>query len=236
MINTVLCDLDGTLLPLEPQRFLQAYFRALTAKIVPLGYDEDQLMQAIWQGTAAQQRNSGEKTNHQLFWDIFTSLLGERAAILEDVLLSFYQNEFAALGGELSITADRRPMIDNLKGRGYTLALASNPVFPLAALESRLAWTGLNLADFSYISHYENSHFCKPDLRYYEEICRNLGKDPSQCLMIGNNCRQDGCFRELGGQVYLATDQLEEAEGFDLDSCSHGPLDQLDCFLDSLQD
>lgn len=235
MIDTLLCDLDGTLLPLPPQQFLESYFRALVKKVAPLGYEKDALIRAIWQGTAAQQSNCGEQTNYQLFWDVFLAALGKRACELEDVLLSFYQNEFASLRDELAITADRGQLVAALKGRGYDLVLASNPVFPIVAMESRMLWAGLRSADFSYISHYENSHFCKPNPRYYQEICRNIGKSPEQCLMIGNSCIQDGAFRELGGLVYLVTDQLEEAEGIDLNDWPHGPLDQLENFLDTLR-
>ena len=39
MITTFLFDLDGTLLPMDQEKFLNAYMVALAAKMAPYGYD-----------------------------------------------------------------------------------------------------------------------------------------------------------------------------------------------------
>lgn len=39
MIKTVIFDLDGTLLPMNQEEFLTAYFHKLVTKMAPYGYD-----------------------------------------------------------------------------------------------------------------------------------------------------------------------------------------------------
>ena len=46
-------DLDGTLLPMDQEVFTKDYFKRLAAKLLPHGYQADQLVDGIWAGTAA---------------------------------------------------------------------------------------------------------------------------------------------------------------------------------------
>ena len=41
-IKAVMFDLDGTLLPMDQDVFIKAYFGGLVKKLVPLGYDAEQ--------------------------------------------------------------------------------------------------------------------------------------------------------------------------------------------------
>ena len=49
-ITTVLFDLDGTLLPMDQNAFIKAYFGGLARRLAPHGYDPQKLIDAIWQG------------------------------------------------------------------------------------------------------------------------------------------------------------------------------------------
>ena len=42
--TTVLFDLDGTLLPMDQERFVRAYFGLLAKTMAPLGYAPDRLL------------------------------------------------------------------------------------------------------------------------------------------------------------------------------------------------
>lgn len=46
-LRAVLFDLDGTLLPMDQDIFVGAYFKGLSAKLAPLGYDPKRLIDAI---------------------------------------------------------------------------------------------------------------------------------------------------------------------------------------------
>ena len=77
MIKTVIFDLDGTLLPMNQEEFLTAYFHKLVTKMAPYGYDAKELIKSVWTGTAAMVANDGSGTNEEKFWDTFTSIYGE---------------------------------------------------------------------------------------------------------------------------------------------------------------
>ena len=44
-MNTVLFDLDGTLLPMDQEAFIRLYFGALTQKFAPHGFEPEKLIQ-----------------------------------------------------------------------------------------------------------------------------------------------------------------------------------------------
>ena len=71
-IKTVLFDLDGTLLPMDQDRFVKTYFQLLAVKLAPHGYDPKQLVDAVWAGTAAMVKNNGHQSNEAAFWEKFT--------------------------------------------------------------------------------------------------------------------------------------------------------------------
>ena len=112
--------------------------------------------------------------------------------------------------------------------------VATNPLFPLVAQEARLSWAGLNSDDFDYISHYENSRFCKPNLKYYEEILAKLDLNPAECLMVGNDVNEDIIAIELGMKVFLVTDCLLNPDNKDISVYPHGNFDDLEQFFDEL--
>ena len=77
MITTVLFDLDGTLLPMDQEKFIQDYLGRMSKKLAPYGYDPQQLVAGIWNGTAAMVKNDGSRTNEEVFWDVFNAVMGK---------------------------------------------------------------------------------------------------------------------------------------------------------------
>ena len=147
MFQTILFDLDGTLLPMDQEIFTQDYFRRLAAKLAPRGYDAKKLIDAIWAGTAAMVKNDGSCTNEEAFWRTFSQLMGPQ--VLEDKPLfeEYYRVEFQQVAKVCGCNPKAKETIERLKRKGYRLALATNPLFPLVGVESRMAWAGLNPAD-----------------------------------------------------------------------------------------
>lgn len=60
MLNTILFDLDGTLLPMDLDEFIQYYFKAIT-KTMASSFDSKRLIHSIWNGTQAMLENNGQK-------------------------------------------------------------------------------------------------------------------------------------------------------------------------------
>ena len=208
-MNTVLFDLDGTLLPMEQKLFMRRYLSLLSAKLAAYGVEPQAMQQALWRGTEAMVKNDGSQSNRQRFWNSFAADLGQKIRDLEPVINDFYRHEFNAARDAVMPNPLAREVIESLQNKGYTLALATNPLFPLVAIDTRLRWVGLSCADFAYISDYENSRYCKPHSGYFKAVLEELGKRPEEALMVGNNINEDMAAKELGIQVYLITDCME---------------------------
>ena len=225
--TTILFDLDGTLLPQDQDVFLKSYFKRLVAKLAPHGYDPDQTVKAIWQCTAAMIGNDGSCTNEQAFWRDFAKIFGEH--VLNDIPLfdDYYRHEFQLVAHDCGFNPKAGECIAALREKGFRLVLATNPLFPSIATESRIRWAGLNKDDFELYTTYENSRFCKPNLEYYREILVRLRLQPEECLMVGNDVGDDMAARELGMQVFLLTDCLINKANADISQYPHGGFDEL---------
>ncbi len=210
MINTVLFDLDGTLLPMDNEVFTKGYFKGLVAKLAPLGYDPKTLVDCVWRGTAAMVKNDGTRPNVERFWETFAALNPEVWDPAHMALTdSFYSNEFHAAKQFTGENPLAKELINALKADGYEVVLATNPLFPKVGIEARLSWIGLTCEDFSLVTSYENMHYCKPNPQYYEEILKMIGKKPEECLMVGNNTDEDCAAAAAAGlKTVLVTDCL----------------------------
>ncbi len=93
-MKIVMFDLDGTLLPMDQDTFVNGYFTFLAKKMAPHGYEPQKLVKAIWGGTAAMVKNDGTCLNEEAFWRYFTGVYGEGARADIPLFEEFYANEF----------------------------------------------------------------------------------------------------------------------------------------------
>ena len=170
MIKAVLFDLDGTLLPMDEKKFTEYYFGLLCKKLEPLGYDKEKLIKTIWTGTSLMVKNDGGSTNEKVFWQHFTEVYGK---------------------DKLCENPDARKIIDYAKSLKLKIILASNPVFPIAGLLTRVEFVGLNDKDFDYVSGYENSGYAKPNPDYYKEILNANRLAAEEAIYFGNSKTED---------------------------------------------
>ncbi len=235
-LTTILFDLDGTLLPMPDQElFLKAYMKGLAAKIAPHGYDPKQLIDVVLKGVGAMIQNGGTATNETVFWSVFCGALGEDARKDMPVFDEYYRNEFQQVSKTCGCDPRAAKLIKSLKAKGYRLVLATNPLFPAVATESRIRWAGLNAEDFALVTTYENSTYCKPNLKYYEEIMEKLGLEPAECMMVGNDVGEDMVAGRLGMKTFLLTDFLINRVGEDIEKYPHGSFEALESYIDSLE-
>ncbi len=225
MRDTVLTDLDGTLLLFDQDEFIKHYFGQLCRQMPD--YEPDRVVRAVWTGTKAMIGNDGTKTNAERFWDAFAAEFGEEIRTREAILDAFYRNEFHEIKGVLKRIGAAKELVDTLRAKGYTLVLATNPIFPKVAVLSRLAWTGLTEEDFIHITHYENSRFCKPNPQYYEEILAAIGKRADECYMFGNSVHEDMIAQTLGMEVRFLPECEENPHGLPTDGYPRCTLEEL---------
>ena len=232
-ITTVLFDLDGTLLPMDQEVFVNAYLGGLCKKLAPHGYDPKAVVDGIWKGTGAMVKNDGSRPNEEAFWQVFCGLLGEHAREDVPVFEDFYRNEFQQVAKVCGFNEKAKQVIDLVKAKGMRVVLATNPLFPQIATYSRIRWAGLEPEDFEYISTYENSSLCKPNPEYYKDILNRLGLRAEECVMVGNDTKEDTVPAALGAKVFLLTDCLID-KGVDIGGHPQGGFDELLSFIDNL--
>ncbi|MCL2150082.1 MAG: HAD family hydrolase [Dehalococcoidia bacterium] len=239
MIDTILLDLDGTLLNVHKEAFLGTYLSELKKVFARLGMDAELSIKAVLAGTQAMIANDGSAFNSQRFWEAFAEFLGindEQRKDIEAACDSFYANEFDVVKSVVEPSDIPKRLVRALRPKGYTVVLATNPLFPACAVATRLSWAGLEAQDFSYATHYANSTFCKPNLGYYREIFAKIGKEPAQCLMAGNSLAEDMCAGALGASTFLVTDCIENKIKADIAAHQNGTLAELEEYLMELPD
>ncbi len=207
--KAIFFDLDGTLLPMDMDTFMKAYFKELCISLAKYRVPADELIKCVWAGTKAMVMNDGSCKNEKRFWDCFLSLTGIVSDSILDETNHFYSHEFnkaRLVTGENPLA---RAAVEAAGQEGRTVVLATNPLFPYPAQLSRISWIGLREEDFALITSYESDRFCKPNPEYYLDICRRLDLKPAECLMIGNDVREDMfASRAAGMDGYLVTDCL----------------------------
>ena len=154
MINTILFDLDGTLLPLQDSLFIKYYFNGIANRLSSDTISGEKLVETIWQGTNLMIQNDGTKTNEQVFFDYFTKVIPGDITKWQKALEVFYREDFIKTKKATSLQPLAQSCIETLKAKGYTIVLATNPIFPSIATKQRIEWAGLNEEDFIYITTY----------------------------------------------------------------------------------
>ena len=224
MIKYILFDLDGTMLPMDQENFIRAYFGALCEKFCPIiGIDKETMIKGIWKATGAMIKNNGSHLNYDVFWSTFAKLVGDKVLKYIKDFDEFYNNEFIAVKAICKYNPVVPEAIKVLKSKGYKLIAATNPIFPAVATNNRLDWAGVNKDDFMLVTTYDNSGFCKPNPKYYLEITEKLGINPEECLMVGNDVDEDIIpTKELGRDTYLITDCLINNNNTDISKINNG--------------
>lgn len=233
MITTILFDLDGTLLSMDQDEFVQYYFAGLCRKMAPYGYEPKELTEQIWKGTAAMMANRSEKTNEEVFWECMMAHYGQE--ILDDmpVFEEFYQKEFQQIAQYCPPKERALKALEGLKGK-YRLVLATNPIFPDIATKSRMRWAGLAPEDFAMVTTYENAKRSKPNPEYFLEILRKLNLKPEECLMVGNDAEEDGAALQAGIPLFLIEDHLINRKNRSLDDIAHGSFADLPAWIEKM--
>lgn len=233
-IKTVLFDLDGTLLPMDQDVFVATYFGALAEKLSHHGYDGETLTAVIWRGMRAMMKNTTDKTNETLFWEAFCETYGERGREDAPLFEEFYDKDFPRVRQAVGFAPEARETVALVKSLGYRAVLATNPMFPRTATYQRVAWAGLDIADFDLISTFEDFTRCKPNPDYFTELLGKLGLAPDEVVMIGNDVIEDMAAASLGIPVFLLTHSLVNRKGADISAIPHGDFSDLRTWLESI--
>ncbi len=206
--KTILFDLDGTLLPIDMDNFIEKYFRMLSGHFADL-YNPEHFIKAVNTATENMIRNDGQVTNKEAFEEKFFELIelkGVKEQEIWDRFYDFYDNLFPTLKNHFEIDKLGYEIVEAAKEKDFNMIVATNPLFPRNAITARLEWIDLNPDDFQYITSYEHMHYCKPNVNYYREILDKTNLKPEDCVMVGNDMRDDMVAKKLGIKTFLIDD------------------------------
>lgn len=201
-VDTLLFDLDGTLVDMDKKFELPLMLRGIYRFrhfIAPWKF-----FSVFWSAVRAIQANDSDKTNFTVF---FEYLLNHGKGTEEELTKIFDQImniDFVKSSKYFSETPGANETLELSKRLGFRHILATNPMFPLSAVKTRMKYgAGIDQFPFEYISHSQNSTRCKPKVAYYKELVDKLNLDPAKCLMIGNDPVKDLPAAELGIKTFL---------------------------------
>lgn len=204
--DVFLFDLDGTLLSLDFDKFIEEYYRLLTNKVkekIP----ERKCLSAMDAGLHSLFTNSGEKTNEEAFFEGFEKVVGEVDEELMKLFDHFYEFDFDNLSSLTKPVPKVRECLFLLKEKGKKVVLATNPVFPEKAVRKRICWAGIEDFPFDLITTYEKMHYCKPSDKYFYEVLEIISAEPSQTAMVGDDINLDITASKLGIEVWLVNEK-----------------------------
>ena len=234
-VKAVFFDLDGTLLPMELSVFGASYFKLAAESLATIGLTYEESRAMIWDGYNTMLHNDGSRTNEQAFFERVRARYDEKRAVEIKVCMNaFHRGAFRGTALTCFYDPRARIAVETAKKRGFRTVLATNPVFPAVATEIRMGFAGLTPRDFCLYTTYENSRFCKPNPRYFEEVAKKLSLDLSDCVMVGNDTHDDLPATALGMPVFMVDTYLVDPENKDISSVPHGDLGQLIDWIGSL--
>jgi len=228
MITTIFFDLDGTLLPMDQDKFLEGYFQTIINRFK--NDDVKKILRAIDLGTRKMLVNDGKRTNEEAFWETFATFFPDLKT-WEESFNEMYETDFQKLITYTNPSLVSQDVISVLKEKGYQLILSTNPLFPKIATYSRIRWANLDPDDFSHITTYENSSSSKPNLLYYQEIMDKFNLQPEEILLVGNDVDEDLCIKNLNIKTFLVTDNLLNKDNKEIITDYQGSLNDLLAFV-----
>jgi FMN phosphatase YigB (HAD superfamily) len=188
-LKALLLDLDDTLLGNSMDTFIPAYFGALKDFVSHLVPGEEFIAHLL-SATRLMTTNDGSgPTNEEVFSEAFYPSFDVERRELEPVLEAFYREAFPKLQPLTQPRTAAPLIIEWAQERGLQVVIATNPLFPRTAIEQRMAWGGVGVDRFAYdrVTTYENSRATKSHPAYYLEILSALGRQPGECVMVGDN-------------------------------------------------
>lgn len=134
--DTLLFDLDGTLLPMDEELFVKLYMHALSQAFADR-YDPALMQKTLWESVGLMVDNDLDVTNETRLWELMESRFPGISTHKED-FDDFYRTGFDAAQPACPRREGTGAFLEELKKQGWRLILATNPIFPETAVRQRL--------------------------------------------------------------------------------------------------
>ncbi|EEG78569.1 HAD family hydrolase [Dethiobacter alkaliphilus] len=237
MPKAILFDLDGTLLNVDMDDFLGRYLKRLAVHFAHMMDPQEFVVNLMASTQAMIENRDPQKTNREAFWEHFLTTLPHKPEAVYPHIDTFYQDVFPELKPYVKPYPHTPEVLASATKHACPLVLATNPVFPLAAIRHRMNWAGLTEEQFALVTSYEHMHYCKPHPEYYLEIAERINVAPQDCLMIGNDADDDiRAAAKAGMQTYLVKDLVVNKSGKPPQADFSGHIKDIPSFLEKLKE
>lgn len=177
----IFVDYDGTLVKNSEEKFMKTYFSILSRKVkLPIEKIFNLVMDSIYEITKIEDPS---KNLFERFLESISKKTGKSKDYWYNIFLDFYKNEFDELRKIIKVN---KKLTNFIKNSNYKFIFASNPLFPEIAVKKRIDFANLSPENFFYIATMENSHYAKPNPKFFAEILEKIGVAADKCLMIGD--------------------------------------------------
>jgi len=191
--KTLLLDLDGTLLENDVNISLPVYIQLFAQHVADL-ITPELFVQSLLGGSRLMLENTNpDRTLEEVYYSYFYAQTG----VNEEEFLPYHQEFYSQNYQEVRPYTHPVPgvgeFIERVSDLGFTIVIATNPLFPLTAIQQRLVWAGISMdqSPIQLITSIENSHFTKPNPAYFAEILGKLGWPDGRIIMVGDDMERD---------------------------------------------
>jgi FMN phosphatase YigB (HAD superfamily) len=205
MLKAVLFDLDNTLILFEEETFLLSYYPVMMARFAGV-FPDGKFAQRLMKATAVLRDNDGSKINRELFMEALCDGQNVKRDEVWERFEQFFSLDFDLFRDAVTAAPGAKEAFAHVREQELKIVVATNPIWPLAVQQKRLAWAGLGGIDVDLVTHIDNMSFCKPGLGYYLQVCQLIGVEPGECLMVGNDPANDMVAARVGMKTYQTTD------------------------------
>ncbi|HFQ93135.1 MAG TPA: HAD family hydrolase [Anaerolineae bacterium] len=234
MLKAVLFDLDDTLLKTSTEAFLRRYFVTIGRYAAELMPPEKLLAELQYCTRMTIENVDTAVTNHDVFWQCFSTRNNLDIAETEAFFDQFYRREFPKMQSLTHPVPGASAVVQACLDAGLKVVIATNPLFPAFAIEERLRWAGVPAEEypFALVTTMDNMHASKPNLAYYREILDMIEVEADTAVMVGDDWKRDILPAHAVGMhtYWIAPDDVQPPNA-DI-PCGHGSLAH---FYDSLK-
>jgi FMN phosphatase YigB (HAD superfamily) len=194
-LKAILFDLDNTLLKYHggSDLFLEKVLASLFNYIAQF-VSQEKLAPALEKAWEKLDVNDGAKiTNAEIYFQSLSDDLGLEPSELKNIFENYYFEVFADLATLTTPMPGARSAVEWAFNHGLQVVIATGIHALKSVHEQRLEWAGVPSSEYEYglITSMSNMHASKPYVAYYKEILDYIGKEPNNCVMIGDMWEDD---------------------------------------------
>ncbi len=202
MIRAVLFDLDGTLLDIDVDSFIETYTRSLAAKLVP--EDQERGLAVLAGSTYAMLAPEvNEDSNQVCLLRKLSDALDRSPAELWRSIHQLSKEILPGLKEMAKPITGAAQVVREIHERGLKVVVATMPIYPRDVMLERLRWAGVRTDWVDHVACLEANRSAKPHRSYFLEMADAVGAAAEECLMVGDDEDQDMPALDAGMAVHL---------------------------------